>query len=83
MEAFASGLPVVTSDIPTIREVAGRAAVLCDPRDTESLKDGIRYAIDHADDLMRKGIERSALFSFDRFRSNILSLYRKIEENVM
>ena len=80
VEAFASGLPVVTSDIPTIREVAGNAAVLCDPRDTENLKDGIRHAIDHADELMRKGGERSLLFSFERFKSNILSLYNRIEK---
>lgn len=83
VEAFASGLPVVTSDIPTIREVAGDAAVLCDPHDAGELIEGVRYALEHADDLVRKGIERSALFSFDRFRSNILSLYGKIEENVM
>lgn len=78
VEAFASGLPVVTSDIPTIREVAGDAAVLCDPRDAQNLKEGVRYALEHSDDLMREGIERSMKFSFDHFKSAILSFYEGI-----
>lgn len=78
VEAFGSGLPVVTSDIPTIREVAGDAAVLCDPRDAQNLKEGVRYALEHSDDLMRRGIERSMKFSFDHFKNAILLFYKGI-----
>ena len=75
VEAFASGLPVVTSDIPTIREVAGDAAILCNPHDAEDLKAGVIRALSSADDLTRKGIERSMKFTFDHFEEEVLSVY--------
>ena len=83
IEAFATGLPVVASDIPTIKEIAGNAAVLCDPRDLDNLKEGIMNTMEYKDDLIRKGIERSSLFSFDRFRNNMLSLYENIEQDTL
>ena len=78
VEAFASGLPVVTSDIPTIREVAGDAAVLCDPHDVEDLKSGLVRALSIADDLTRRGMERSMKFTFGHFKDEILALYERI-----
>ncbi len=75
VEAFASGLPVVTSDIPTIREVAGDAAILCNPHDAEDLKNGVIHALSSADDLTGRGIERSMKFTFDHFKEEVLTVY--------
>ena len=41
LEAWAVGCPVITSDIRGIREQAGDAAVLVDPRSTESIAEGM------------------------------------------
>jgi glycosyltransferase involved in cell wall biosynthesis len=41
LEAWAFGCPVLTSDIRGIREQAGNAAVLVDPRSVEAIADGI------------------------------------------
>ena len=41
-EAFKVGLPVVASDIPVFREVAGNAAIFIDPKDETSIIRGIR-----------------------------------------
>ena len=79
VEAFASGLPVVTSDIPTIREVAGDAAALSDPRNAENIKDAIKFALNNSDNFAKKCIERSLKFSFDGFKKGIIALYKKIE----
>lgn len=37
LEAFASGIPVISSDLTSLPEVAGEAALLVDPRDENSL----------------------------------------------
>ena len=41
LEAWAVGCPVITSDIRGIREQTGDAAMLVDPRSTESIAEGI------------------------------------------
>jgi glycosyltransferase involved in cell wall biosynthesis len=41
LEAWAYSCPVLTSDIRNIREQAGNAAVLVDPRSVEAIADGI------------------------------------------
>ena len=41
LEAMASGTPVVTSNVSSLPEVAGDAAVLVDPYDPDAIADGI------------------------------------------
>jgi glycosyltransferase involved in cell wall biosynthesis len=41
LEAMAVGTPVVTSDVSSMPEVAGEAAVLVDPRSEEAIADGL------------------------------------------
>lgn len=48
-EALASGVPVVTSDTTSLPEVAGRAAVLVDPLDVESIHQGMAKVLGDAD----------------------------------
>ncbi len=45
-EALATGCPVVCSDIPALREVAGTDAAYCDPTSVESIADALRTALD-------------------------------------
>ena len=45
LEAMASGAPVVTSNVSSMPEVAGDAAVLVDPRDPRAIADGIRRVL--------------------------------------
>jgi glycosyltransferase involved in cell wall biosynthesis len=44
-EALATGCPVVCSDIPALREVAGSEAEYCDPRSIPSIADALRRAL--------------------------------------
>ena len=41
LEAMACGTPVVTSNVSSLPEVAGGAALLVDPHDTDAIADGI------------------------------------------
>jgi alpha-1,3-rhamnosyl/mannosyltransferase len=45
LEAMAGGTPVVASDVPAHREIAGDLAILCDPAEPESIAEAIRRAL--------------------------------------
>ena len=66
LEAWAHGCPVLTSDIPGIREQAGDAAILVEPRDVDALATGMqRLATDAAlrRDLIARGTRRLAEYT--------------------
>ena len=81
LEAMATGLPVVTSNVSSMPEVAGDAALLIDPTDVGALADAMwRVLTDSAlaSDLRRKGLARSAEFSWDRAARETLAVYQSI-----
>lgn len=66
LEAQAVGRPVVTSDRPPMRDVAGGAAELVDPEDVASIRAGVRRVLDdaaHRDHLVAAGLR-----NVERFR---------------
>jgi len=77
IEAMATGLPVVTSDIEVMREVCGDSAVFIEPTVDGAVK-GIREALADAQDLIERGLKRAKEFSFERFRENYRKLYDSI-----
>jgi glycosyltransferase involved in cell wall biosynthesis len=77
IEAMACGCPVVTSDIPALRERCGDAAVYCDPYNTADIAGQIeRLLEDEAQlaTLSTKGRERAQLFTWDRCAQSTLDL---------
>ena len=80
VEAFATGLPVVASDIEIFRETSGGAALLMDPNDSLDLATGIRLALENSEELKKKGFKRVKMFSFDRFAFEINEYYSTILE---
>ena len=67
LEAMASGCPVVVSNISSMPEVAGGAAVLVDPFDVDSIRNGIARATSpqHRLQLIESGRKRAASFSWE------------------
>ena len=49
-EAMASGTPVITSNATSLPEVAGQAALLCDPHDEDSLYRALRQVLIMSED---------------------------------
>lgn len=81
LEAMARGVPVVTSDAPAIREVAGDAALIVPPFDTEAIASAMVRVLGtpgKAADMARRGLERAALFPWSRTARGYLSLYRQL-----
>jgi len=78
VEAMASGVPVVTSRGGALEEVAGNAAVLVDPRDSDAMAAGIERVLDDAGlrvDLVQRGLARAAQFSWERTARETLAVY--------
>ncbi|MBM3777041.1 MAG: glycosyltransferase family 4 protein [Acidimicrobiia bacterium] len=81
LEAMAYGTPVVTSNVSSLPEVAGDAAVLVDPYDAIDIRDGIRRVLtDQAlrDTLREKGFARARAFSWVRSVDQTLAIYRDV-----
>ncbi len=81
LEAMANGTPVVTSNVSSLPEVAGNAALLVDPYDVASIAEGIRRAVtDEAlrADLIAKGHARAREFSWARAAADTLAVYREV-----
>ena len=69
VEAMRCGTPILSGDRTSLPEVAGDAALYCDPFDVDSIKSGIIRLIQNdtlRDTLRQKGLERSKLFSWDK-----------------
>lgn len=64
LEALACGRPVVVSDIPALREVAGRHAVSAAPTDAGALADALGRALDEPDDEAARAARRSRAREF-------------------
>ncbi len=79
LEAMASGTPVVTSNVSSLPEVAGDAAVLVDPYVPQAIADGIHTVL--TDETLRrslrqKGLARAAQFSWEQSVRRVLDIYR-------
>jgi glycosyltransferase involved in cell wall biosynthesis len=64
VEAMASGTPVVCSNHPSLDEAAGDAAVRVDPEDPADIRRGIDEARDRREELVARGLEHAARFTW-------------------
>lgn len=77
LEAMASGVPVVCSDIPVFREVYGDAVGFVDPDRPGSIADGVRKVLlepEYAARQAEKGRNRAGIYRRDRFLREYLEL---------
>jgi glycosyltransferase involved in cell wall biosynthesis len=68
LEAFAAGVPVLTSNVSSLPEVAGEAAVLVDPRDDAAIAAGLAQLLQDEDLralLSAAGLARAAGFTWE------------------
>ena len=81
LEAMASGTPVVTSNVSSLPEVAGDAAVLVDPYHPEAIADGIRRVLTDPQlraELKLKGLARARQFSWETSARRVRDIYREV-----
>ncbi len=81
LEAMASGTPVVTSNVSSLPEVTGDAAVLVDPYDVDSIADGLRRVLTDpllAAEMRRKGLQRAREFSWEQSVERTRQVYAAV-----
>lgn len=79
VEAMACGTPVLTSNVTSLPEIAGSAALLVDPYNVENISLGIEQMAQDENlrnTFIAKGLERAKLFSWD-------NTTRKIQEALL
>jgi glycosyltransferase involved in cell wall biosynthesis len=81
LEAMACGTPVLTSNVSSLPEVVGDAAMFVDPEDVASIAASLTRLWHDGDlraDLRARGLARAREFSWDRTARLTLEVYRDV-----
>jgi len=81
LEAMACGTPVITSNVSSLPEVAGDAAICVNPYDVTALQRAIRIMFDDdvlCKNLIEKGFEQAKRFSWQQSAKDLLAVYSKV-----
>ncbi|MCJ7740898.1 glycosyltransferase family 4 protein [Candidatus Microgenomates bacterium] len=84
LEAMACGVPVVTSDRGSLKEIAADAALAVDPEEVEDIALKMtRIFMDEKlkSELIKKGLENAAKFTWKKTAEKVLSFYKKLVRN--
>ncbi|MCC6860341.1 MAG: glycosyltransferase family 4 protein [Bryobacterales bacterium] len=81
LEAMASGTPVITSGVSSLPEVVNDAAVIVNPENVFDIARGIKEILLDEDlrrELVQKGLEQAARFSWARAAREVLEIYEEV-----
>lgn len=81
LEAMASGVPVIASNVSSIPEVVGNTGVMIDPQDVDGLTKGMEMLLtapDIRNDMAGKALARSALFTWGNCVDQTVDAYRRV-----
>jgi glycosyltransferase involved in cell wall biosynthesis len=82
-QAMAAGVPVVTSNVSSLPEVAGDAAVLVDPRSQSDLAGAMCRLLDSQElrtEMARRGRLRAREFRWDRCAARSLEFFKDVAQ---
>ena len=81
VEAMQTGIPVITSQVSSMPEVAGDAALLVDPHDVKGISEAMERLFKEPDlvrELVHKGEQRKGVFSWDRSAGKVWNVLTKV-----
>lgn len=81
VEAMACGVPVVVSDRGSLPEIVGKAGVIINPENPESIAEGIKLAIKKSAEFKKAGTERVKQFSWKNCAEITLMELKKYDRN--
>ena len=85
LEAMAAGTPVVTSNVSSLPEVVGDAALLIDPYEPDEIAAAMRRVLTEPalrDELRARGLARVKEFSWERSVRRVHDIYREVHRRV-
>jgi glycosyltransferase involved in cell wall biosynthesis len=83
LEAMASGTPVIASNVSSLPEVCGDAAMMIDPYDPAAIADAMRRVLETPalrEDLQRRGLARAREFSWERSIARVREIYDEVTQ---
>lgn len=83
LEAMSVGCPVLTSNVSSMPEVAGEAALYIDPYDIDSIADGLRRLAGDSglrQRLSESGSRRAEMFTWEKMADNMINAYGRAYE---
>jgi len=81
LEAQSTGRPVITSNLSSMPEVAGRGACLVDPYNVGSIREGILKVIkdsEYRETLIAEGLENVKRFNIETVTQQYIELYQEV-----
>lgn len=81
LEAMTFGCPVITSNISSLPEICGNAALYVNPYDTDDIRNGIEKMLSDIqlrEKLSEAGIERAKVFSLENYTKKLYEAYSKV-----
>lgn len=82
LEAMAAGTPVIASNIPPHREIAGESGLFFEPKSPEDLAGKIQKIFDNPDlggILAKKGQTRAQNFSWEKTARELVSIFKSLQ----
>ncbi len=83
LEAMACGCPVIASNVSSLPEVVGEAALLVDPYDVEALAEAILTVLEDDElkkEMSKKGIAQAQKFSWEKAGDELLAVCREVAD---
>ncbi len=81
LEAMACGTPVITSNVSSMPEVAGNAALLINPIDEYEIKKSVNDVLNDKNlrkELVEKGVERAKEFTWEKTAEQTSKVYKDL-----
>jgi alpha-1,3-rhamnosyl/mannosyltransferase len=78
---MACGCPVICSNVTSLPEVAGKAALFVEPKDEKAIAEAMRRIVEDDNlrqSLAQKGVQRAALFDWRKTVVETVLVYREI-----
>lgn len=81
LEAFASGIPVITSNTSSLPEIAGDAALLINPKSVDELNNAMEKLLNSESlrkQLVSAGLLRAREFTWEKSAKEMVKIYKRI-----